>query len=94
MNLMYIGNSKFSMRKKSRRSNPFKVILLLVLIAAAIYFDRMVVPTIPQFFQPTPTPTRAPESILTDARGLEEEGKYALAITAYEEAVVSDPRNT
>lgn len=81
------------MQKRRRRSNPFKVILLLVLIAAAIYFDRMVVPTIPQFFQPTPTPTRAPESLVTDARGLEEEGKYALAITAYKQAVAADPRN-
>lgn len=81
------------MQKRRRRANPFKVILLLVLIGAVIYFDRMVVPTIPQFFQPTPTPTRAPESIVTDARGLEEEGKYALAITAYKDAVNSDPRN-
>ncbi len=93
MNFMYIKGSKFSMRKKSRRSNPFKVILLLVIIAAVVFFDRMVVPTIPQFFQPTPTPTRAPESILTEARDLEEEGKYALAITAYQDAVLSDPRN-
>lgn len=81
------------MRRKSRRANPFKVIILVSLVAAVIFFDRMIVPTIPQFFQPTPLPTRAPESILSDARGLEEEGKYALAITAYQEAVTSDPRN-
>jgi tetratricopeptide (TPR) repeat protein len=93
MKFMYIRSSKFSMRKKSRRVNPFKVILLLVVIAAVIYFDRMIVPTIPQFFQPTPTPTRAPESILMDARRLEEEGKYAMAITAYQDAVIADPRN-
>lgn len=90
---MYIKGSKFSMQKRRKRSNPFKVILLLVFIAAAVYFDRMVVPTIPQFFQPTPTPTRAPESLVTDARDLEEEGKYALAITAYKQAVAADPRN-
>ncbi|HOW91957.1 MAG TPA: tetratricopeptide repeat protein [Anaerolineaceae bacterium] len=90
---MYIKGSKFSMQKRRRRSNPFKVILLLVFIAAAIYFDRMVVPTIPQFFQPTPTPTRAPESLVTDARSLEQEGKYVLAVTAYKQAVAADPRN-
>ncbi len=56
------------MQKKRRRSNPFKVILLLLLIGVVIYFDRMVVPTIPEFFQPTSTPTRAPESIVTDAK--------------------------
>ncbi len=90
---MYIKGSKWSMQKKSRRSNPFRVIILLVLIAAVIYLDRMIVPTIPQFFQPTPTATRAPESIASDAKGLEAEGKYSLAITAYKDAVRADPRN-
>ena len=93
MNSMYIKGSKWSMQKKKRRSNPFRVILLIVLIAAAIYFDRMIVPTIPQFFLPTPTPTRAPESITSDAKGLEAEGKYPLAIAAYKDAVRADPRN-
>ncbi len=93
MKTMYIRGSKWSMQKKSRRSNPFRVIVLLVLIGAVIYLDRMIVPTIPQFFQPTPTPTRAPEAISTDAKGLEAEGKYSLAITAYKDAVMADPRN-
>ena len=93
MKSMYIKGSKWSMQKKSRRSNPFRVIILLALIGTVIYLDRMVVPTIPQFFQPTPTPTRAPESIATDAKGLEAEGKYSLAITAYKDAVMADPRN-
>ncbi len=90
---MYIKGSKFSMQRKRRRANPFKVILLLLLIGALFYFDRMVVPTIPQFFQPTPTPTRVPESIISDARSLEAEGKYSLAITSYKQAVAADPRN-
>jgi len=90
---MYIKGSKFSMQRKRRRANPFKVILLLLLIGVLIYFDRMVVPTIPQFFQPTPTPTRVPESIISDAKSLEAEGKYSLAITSYKQAVAADPRN-
>lgn len=90
---MYIKGSKWSMQKKSRRSNPFRVILLLALIGAVIYLDRMVVPTIPLFFQPTPTATKAPESITAEAKALEAEGKYPLAITAYKEAVAADPRN-
>ena len=81
------------MQKKRRRSNPFRVILLLLAIAAVIYFDRMVIPTIPEFFQPTRTPTRAAESIASDAKGLEGEGKYSQAIIAYKEAVAADPRN-
>ena len=75
------------MQKKRRRSNPFRVILLLLAIAAVIYFDRMVIPTIPEFFQPTRTPTRAAESISSDAKGLEGEGKYSQAIIAYKDAV-------
>ena len=81
------------MQKKSRRSNPFRVIILLVLIGAVIYLDRMIVPTIPLFFQPTPTATRAPESIVAEAKALEAEGKYTLAITAFKQAVSADPHN-
>ncbi len=90
---MYIKGSNWSMQKKRRRSNPFRVILLLVIIGAVIYFDRMVIPTIPEFFQPTRTPTRAAESFVSDAKGLETEGKYSQAITAFKEAVAADPRN-
>ena len=81
------------MNRKRRRSNPFTVILLLAVIAVMIYLNQVVVPTVPQMFAPTQTPTRAPESLVTDAEALEAEGKYTLAITSYEEAVKSDPRN-
>jgi Flp pilus assembly protein TadD len=90
---MYLKGSKWSMNRRRRRVNPFTIIFLLVLIAAFIYLNKVVVPTIPEMFAPTPTPTRAPASLVTDAEALEAEGKYALAITAYEEAVTSDPRN-
>lgn len=93
MILMYIKGSKWSMQKKRRRSNPWRVIVLLVIIGALIYFNQMVAPTIPALFEPTPTPTRAPESLVTDAKKLEAEGKYTLAINAYNEAVIADPRN-
>lgn len=93
MNLMYIKGSKWSMQKKRRRSNPWRVIVLLVIIGALIYFNQMVAPTIPTLFEPTPTATRAPESLITDAKKLEAEGKYTLAINAYNEAVIADPRN-
>ena len=35
MNSMYIKGSKWSMQKKSRRANPFRVIVLLAVIGAA-----------------------------------------------------------
>lgn len=81
------------MQKKRRRSNPWRVIALLAVIGALIYFNQMVAPTMPTLFQPTPTPTRAPEALITDAKKLEDEGKYILAISAYNDAVIADPRN-
>jgi tetratricopeptide (TPR) repeat protein len=90
---MYIRGSKWNMQKKRRRVNPFGVVLLMVLVAALIFFDRTVASTIPSLFMPTPTPTRAPESFITDAQKLEAEGKYAQAISMYNQAVLADPRN-
>jgi len=90
---MYINGSKWSMHKKRRRVNPFGVILALLLIGALVYFDRSVASTIPALFVSTPTPTREPESFITDAQKLEAEGKYAQAISTYNQAVMADPRN-
>ena len=81
------------MRKKSRRANPFRVIILLVIIGALIYFNQLVIPTMPTLFQATPTATRPPEAYVTEAEALEKEGKYSLAINSYAEAVQVDPRN-
>ncbi|KAF0110225.1 MAG: hypothetical protein FD147_1774 [Chloroflexi bacterium] len=67
--------------------------MLLLVVVAMILFDRMVAPTIPPLFVATPTPTRPPESFITDAQKLEEQGKYTLAIQAYNQAVQADPRN-
>ena len=59
---MYLRGSKMSLTRRRRRpSNPLWVITLLVLIAAAWYFNKTVVPTIPAMFEPTPTPTRSRE---------------------------------
>lgn len=81
------------MQKKRRRVNPFGVVVVLLLIGALVYFDRTVASTIPGLFISTPTATRAPESFITDAQKLEAEGKYAQAISTYNQAVLADPRN-
>jgi tetratricopeptide (TPR) repeat protein len=90
---MYLKSSKFSMNRRTRRSNPFRVILLLVLVGAAIYANEVIVPSTGPLFVPTSTPTRSPESFVTDAQALEGEGKYTQAIKAYNQAVIVDPRN-
>jgi tetratricopeptide (TPR) repeat protein len=83
---MYIKGSNWNMQRKRKRANPFRVILL-------VYFNQLVVPTIPALFVATPTATRPPESFVTDANNLEAAGKYSLAIQAYNQAVQADPRN-
>ena len=81
------------MTRRRRRSRPFRVIILLVLVGGLIYVNQVIVPATPPPFIPTPTPTRSPESFVTDAENLLNEGKFSQAIQAYEEAVQADPTN-
>lgn len=93
MKTMYIKGSKWSMQKRRKRANPFRVIALLVVIGLIILVNQLVVPTMPTLFGSTPTPTRPPESFITDAQALEAAGKYAQAIQSYNQAVLADPKN-
>ncbi len=91
---MYLRGSKWNMSKRSRRrSSPFRIFVLVVLIAGGIYLDRFVVPTTPSLFSPTPTPTRSPESFLNEAESLYKAGKLLPAIDAYQQAIQVDPKN-
>lgn len=91
---MYLKGSNWNMkRKRRRRSNPWRVILLLILIGAALYINQVVVPATPPLFIPTPTPTRDPESFISEADVLFDEAKFSQAITAYEEAIQVNPDN-
>ena len=93
MHLMYLHGSKWSMNRRRRRRNPWLLIVLVVLVAGAVYVDRVVVPVTPPLFVPTPTPTRSPGSFATDAENYFSQGKLDQAITAYKEALRSDPNN-
>jgi tetratricopeptide (TPR) repeat protein len=88
---MYLRGSQWNMRKKRRRSNPLLVIFLLLLVAGAIYVNQVIVPDVPPLFIPTPTPTRDPESYVTEAQALFNEGKLSQAIASYELAVRAKP---
>jgi len=89
---MYLSGSKWNLRKKRRRSSPWRVLLILVFIAAAVYFWQIYIPTIPPPFIPTPTPTRSPASFVLEAESLFEAGKLDQAEAAYLEAILADPR--
>ncbi len=90
---MYLHDKKWSMNRRTKRANPWRVIVLVILVAAAIYVNQVIVPATPPLFIPTPTPTLPPESFITKAQELEAQGKYALAIQAYGDAIKADPKN-
>lgn len=81
------------MNRRRRRSNPIRIILLVVLVGVGLYVNQVVVPATPPLFVATPTPTRSPESFAVEAKQFAVEGKLAQAILAYQQAVQSDPKN-
>ncbi len=81
------------MTRRKKGSNPFRLLFLLVLVGVAVYFAVVVVPETPPLFIPTFTPTRAPESYVSDAEALANQGKFTQAIDAYHLAIQNDPRN-
>lgn len=91
---MYLSNKRLNMNKHKRRGNPIRILLLVVLIGVGIYVNQVVIADVPPLFIPTPTPTRAPESFVTDAQTLENEGKLSQAIEAYRQAILADSTNT
>lgn len=89
---MYLSGSKWSMRKKKRPpASPWRILALLALIAVAVYLERVIVPTVPPLFVPTPTPTRSPASVLLEAESLFQAGKLNQAAVTYQEAITVDP---
>ncbi|RLE00759.1 MAG: hypothetical protein DRJ13_07995, partial [Bacteroidetes bacterium] len=81
-------------KKPRRRANPWRIILLLVVIGAIIYFNQAVVPTIEPIGIPTVTPTKNPEIFLNRAETLFDEGKLSQAIDAYKEAILANPEDS
>lgn len=80
--------------RPKRRSNPWRILLLLILIAGALYVSQVVVPATPPLFIPTPTPTTSPESFVNQAQEYFDAGKFNQAMDAYTQAISSDPGNS
>lgn len=91
---MYLSSKRLNMNKNKRRGNPFRIALLVILIGIGIYVNQVVIADVPPLFMPTPTPTRAPESYVTDADALVNDGKLSQAIDVYEQAILAAPMNT
>ena len=81
------------MNKRRRRTSGWRVFLLVVLIGIALYFNQVVVPATPPLFVPTSTPTRSPESFVSEADQYFKEGKFPQAIESYKKAIKADPNN-
>ena len=92
---MYLNGSNWKMTKKPRkRANPWRIIVLLVLIGVIIYFNQTVVPEIEPPFIPTVTPTENPEIFVNRAQALFEEGKLSQSIEAYRDAIIANPEDS
>jgi tetratricopeptide (TPR) repeat protein len=90
---MYLKGSKLSMTRRRKPVNLGRILILSALVGAAFYVNQVIVPTTPPLFIPTATPTRAPESYVTEGEKLVNEGKFNQAIQSYLQAVQSDPKN-
>jgi tetratricopeptide (TPR) repeat protein len=89
---MYLSGSKWNLRNKRRRSNPWRIGLLLVLIAIVVFFWQTYVPSAQPLFIPTPTPTRSAASFVLEGENLFKAGKLQAAEDAYMQAIAADPR--
>lgn len=90
---MYLKGSKWSMNRRRKRPNWFRIALLSLLVVAGAYVNRFIIPTQPQFGVPTPTVTRSPESFVTEAEEYFAQGKLVPAIEAYKQAIAASPEN-
>jgi tetratricopeptide (TPR) repeat protein len=79
------------MRRRRPRINWFLVVFVVILIALVTYVDRFVLPTAQTPFMPTPTITRDPESYVTEAQGLFDQGKLLQSIDTYMQAIRINP---
>ncbi len=90
---MYLKGSSYNYSSKRKRSSPIRVLILLVLVCAGLYYAINIVPNTDPFFIPTATATIAPEAYLNQAEALYADGRIERAIAMYREAIKSDPKN-
>ncbi len=90
---MYLRGSKWSMNRRSKRSNPWLIAILVVIIGFMVYLNIYIIPTVPPPFVPTPTPTRSPQSFTEEAEVYMSEGRIGMAKEAYQAAIKADPQD-
>lgn len=81
------------MTRRTRRPPVWRIIALVGLIGAMLYINQVVVPATPPLFVPTATPTRSPESYVSQAEDYYRSGKLNQAVETYKNAILADPGN-
>ena len=91
---MYLPrSSRWSMTRRRKRPNLFAWTIFGLVILFGYYFNQVYLPAQPNPFEPTPTATRSPESLVTEAENLFRDGKLLQSIVAYQEAIKASPQN-
>ena len=91
---MYLPkSSKWSMNRRRRRPNYFGWVVFGLVVLFGYYFNQVYLPTTPLLAGATPTATRSPESYVTEAEKLFQEGKLTQAIEAYQAALKASPQD-
>ncbi|HSB02566.1 MAG TPA: tetratricopeptide repeat protein [Anaerolineales bacterium] len=92
---MYLPrSSKWSMTRRRKRPNFFAFIVLGLVLLFGYYFNQVYLPSKPNPFEATPTVTRSPEALVTEAEGLFKGGKLLQSIDAYQAALNASPQNS
>ena len=81
------------MNRRRKRPNYFSWTVLGLVLLFGYYFNQIYLPTQPNPFEATPTATRSPESLVTEAKELFKDGKLSQAIEAYEQAIKASPQD-
>ncbi len=91
---MRLTGDRLPLVREQNRSNPWRMLFYLVLIAGGLSLTHMLqVGKVQPLFLPTPTPTRMPASYAEEAAAHFSAGNLKGAIEAYQKAVAIDPGN-
>ena len=82
------------MTRRKKRPNYFAWTVFGLVLLFGYYFNQVYLPTQPNPFMATATPTRSPESYVTEGETLFKDGKLFQAIEAYKAAIRSSPQDS